>query len=157
MGQVPSSAGRSRFWCWAANLLVPGAGLILCRREWLGVAVATVFGLCGQVALAGWFIAPAAIPTWLTVGVSILTGGAWIIGQHLLRQRIREWDRDLAAVAPLLSEAAAHVADGRLEAAATVIDAAMRVDDDNAEARLLREHLVAARNRRAEKPPSEAR
>ncbi len=157
MGQVASPVERSLLWYWVANLLVPGVGLILCRREWLGVAVATVFGVCGHVALAGWFIAPAAIPTWLAVGVSILAGGSWVLGQHLLRQRIREWRRELAALPPLLSEAAAHMADGRLEAAAAVIDDAMKIDDQNADVHLLQGRLTRARTGQAEAHRGEAR
>ena len=35
------------------NLLVPGTGLILLRREWLGLAMAMLFCVCAQVGLWG--------------------------------------------------------------------------------------------------------
>lgn len=133
-----SSLRRSLLWSWPANLLVPGAGLILCRREWLGVTVAAVFGLCGNVALAGWWIAPAAIPVWLTWVAGTLAGGTWVLAQYLLRQRLLQWRRQLAAVQPFLEEAAGHLAGGRAEAAARALDSIAEADDENAELYVLR-------------------
>ena len=68
------------------NLMLPGAGLILARREWLGFLLAIVFGICGNVALAGWFIAPVAIPPWLTGVATVMTLLAWTVSQILLKR-----------------------------------------------------------------------
>lgn len=68
------------------NLLVPGAGLILTARDWSGVLLALMFALCGNVALAGWLIAPAAVPGWLSNSAAILAGLTWLAAQWLLRR-----------------------------------------------------------------------
>jgi hypothetical protein len=75
---------------WLLNLIVPGTGLILARREWLGFLLAVIFGICGNVALAGGFIAPAAIPPWLTGVAAVLTLLAWVVAQVLLRRHLAQ-------------------------------------------------------------------
>ena len=35
------------------NLVAPGSGLVLLRREWLGLAVAALFAVLGQVVVLG--------------------------------------------------------------------------------------------------------
>lgn len=72
---------------WLLNIILPGAGLIVARREWLGFLSATVFGICGNVALAGWLIAPAALPLWLTRLATVMTLLAWIGAQVLLKRQ----------------------------------------------------------------------
>jgi len=69
---------------WLLNLLLPGAGLILRRHEWVGFLLALVFGLCGNVALAGVLIAPEAVPAWLRLLAGICTGLIWLVAQLLL-------------------------------------------------------------------------
>ncbi len=78
---------------WLINFLLPGTGLILVRREWLGFLLAIVFGICGNVALAGWFIAPSAVPLWLTRIAESMTVLAWLVSQILLK---RQASRSLA-------------------------------------------------------------
>lgn len=75
---------------WLLNLILPGAGLILARREWLGFLLAIVFGICGNVALAGWFIAPMAFPSWLTGIATVMTVLAWAVAQVLLRRHLSQ-------------------------------------------------------------------
>ena len=70
------------------NLLIPGSGLILLGREWLGASLAFVFGICGHIALAGWLIAPAAVPRgWIALAV-VLASLSWIAAQVLHRRAI---------------------------------------------------------------------
>jgi hypothetical protein len=71
---------------WLLNIFLPGVGLILAGRDWLGFLLAIVFGICGNVALAGWFIAPIAIPVWLTRIAGAMTVLAWICSQILLKR-----------------------------------------------------------------------
>jgi len=68
------------------NLLIPGTGLILLGREWLGALLAVVFGICGQIALAGWLIAPAAVPRGLVVVAVIVAGLTWIASQAMYQR-----------------------------------------------------------------------
>ncbi|HKQ49616.1 MAG TPA: hypothetical protein VJZ71_16205 [Phycisphaerae bacterium] len=71
---------------WLLNVILPGTGLILARREWLGFLLAIVFGICGNVALAGWFIAPAAMPPWLAAIATVLALLSWAAAQIMLRR-----------------------------------------------------------------------
>ena len=71
------------------NLAVPGAGLVLLRREWLGLVLAVLFCFCAQIALWGLLIVPASIPGWITG--SALAGAVltWIGAQYTLIIRLR--------------------------------------------------------------------
>ena len=71
------------------NLTVPGSGLILLGRAWLGFALAVWFCLATVVAVSGKLIAPAIIPWGLTAASAALALTAWILGQGLLISRIR--------------------------------------------------------------------
>ncbi|MEK6644102.1 MAG: hypothetical protein AABZ08_09345 [Planctomycetota bacterium] len=65
------------------NILIPGAGLIVRCREWLGFSLSLIFAMCGNVAIAGWLIAPNALPSWLTWLAAALTILAWLLAQVL--------------------------------------------------------------------------
>jgi hypothetical protein len=65
------------------NLVVPGSGLILRRREWLGVALAGLFGMAVNVALGGWLLAPMAIPGWIKWSAAAIAVCAWALAQSL--------------------------------------------------------------------------
>lgn len=71
------------------NLLVPGAGLILLRREWLGLVLALLFDLCAQIGLWGWWLVPAMIPRWLTGSAWVAVGLVWLGAQYVLVLRLR--------------------------------------------------------------------
>ncbi len=71
------------------NVVVPGTGLILLGRSWLGLAVAVWFGLGSEVAACGMLIAPATIPGAMTMTAACFAGAAWVVGQGLLAARIR--------------------------------------------------------------------
>jgi len=65
------------------NLLLPGAGLILRRREWVGFLLCLNFGLCGNVALAGLLIAPDSLPLWIVYLAISLATLTWFVSQVL--------------------------------------------------------------------------
>ncbi|MGQ9651496.1 MAG: hypothetical protein ACUVXJ_15425 [Phycisphaerae bacterium] len=71
------------------NLTVPGSGLILLGRAWLGFALAVWFCLATVIAVSGRSIAPVTIPWGLTAAATALAVTAWLIGQGLLVSRIR--------------------------------------------------------------------
>lgn len=79
------------------NILIPGTGLIIHEREWLGFLLALLFGACVNVAIAGRLIAPAAIPTWLTIIAMVLGGFAWVLAQALLWRQCRSRGHGSAA------------------------------------------------------------
>lgn len=74
---------------WILNILLPGTGLILSRREWQGFSLVLLFGVCGNVALAGWLIAPAAIPRWLTWLAMVISVLSWIASQTLYHRQVQ--------------------------------------------------------------------
>lgn len=69
------------------NAFIPGAGLILRGRHWLGFALAMLFGLSVNTAIAGWLVAPVAIPRFYTWTATILSVVTWILAQALLLRR----------------------------------------------------------------------
>lgn len=71
------------------NLTVPGSGLILLGRAWLGFALAVWFCLATVVAVSGRYIAPAMMPWGLTAASAALALTAWLLGQGLLVSRVR--------------------------------------------------------------------
>lgn len=71
------------------NVTVPGSGLILLGRAWLGFALAVWYCLATVIAVSGRYIAPVSIPWWLTAAAAALALTAWLIGQGLLVSRIR--------------------------------------------------------------------
>jgi hypothetical protein len=68
---------------WPCNLIVPGAGLIFLRREWLGFCLALIFALCANVGVIGYSIAPQAWPGWLVGLSTVLTCCSWVLAQVL--------------------------------------------------------------------------
>lgn len=80
------------------NVIAPGAGLILLRREWLGTLLAVFFTALGTTGLWGLLIVPAQFPAWMVTGTLIAAGLTWLWAQWLLVQRARE------ACSPALAE-----------------------------------------------------
>ena len=69
------------------NLLIPGAGMIIQGREWLGFCLALVFGVCGNIVLAGTLVAPDALPIPIVVLAAALCLFAWSLAQFLFRRQ----------------------------------------------------------------------
>ena len=131
------------------NLLVPGTGLILLRREWLGVALAGLYGVLVQLGLWGCLVAPARMPTWLVV--CSLAGGAvvWLAAQVLLRQRLPllrnpELDKELST---LRDQAAEHAAKGSYDDAWAVLQVALAINDENLETNVQTAELMSTLGR----------
>jgi hypothetical protein len=71
------------------NIVVPGTGLIVLGRAWLGFAVALWFGLAAEIAICGKLVAPATTPWAVTATAAGVAGFGWLAGQGLLVARIR--------------------------------------------------------------------
>lgn len=56
-------------------------------RHWLGFALAMLFGLAVNTAIAGWLVAPVAIPRFYTWTATILALITWVLAQALLPRR----------------------------------------------------------------------
>jgi hypothetical protein len=116
------------------NLLVPGTGLILLGRTWLGVAVA----VCGA------WIAPAVIPAGVTLASAGLAAAAWLVAQGLLISRVRFLrDPNLPAELALLRQMAeSAIARGDYRAARSALAVALSIDDADVATRVLWARLL---------------
>ncbi len=79
---------------WLFNLIIPGTGLIFHRREWLGFVLSILFGVFANVALAGSFIVPEALPAWLIRLSIVLTAVTWFCAQLMLGVHLAQVRRD---------------------------------------------------------------
>lgn len=127
------------------NVLVPGTGLIVLGRPWLGLALAVWFGLGAEVAACGTLIAPATIPSLISLVSAGLAGAAWILGQVLLVMRIRFLrDPNLPAELALLRQLAEEaLARGDHKAARSALLLALSLSDSDLATRILWARLLA--------------
>ncbi len=137
------------------NIILPGSGLILTQREWLGFVLAVVFTAGAQVTLFGSWIAPEEVASWLTATGAGAAAAVWVTGQCLLRNSIRtrtgQARDDQLSTCFALADAAMKL--GRYDEACRAIDVAITVDDENPEtyARLARLSTLIGEYDRARK------
>lgn len=103
-------------WRWLSavmmNVLVPGCGLVLLGRPWLGVALAVWFAVATEAVIVGRLIAPAAIPPGISAVGLVLAILGWVMAQGLLVTRIRRLcDPDLPIELDLLRSMAREAID----------------------------------------------
>ena len=123
------------------NLILSGSGLILRRREWLGLSMAMIFAICGHVAIAGWLIAPEAVPHWLTRLAVLLGVLTWVLSQFLFYRQGRILARMKLGLASLLSEARRALENDDLTSARRALDNGVMLDDENVELHAMRARL----------------
>ena len=128
------------------NLIVPGAGLILLRWEWLGLALAMLFCLCAQIGLWGRWIVPASIPGWVTT--SALAGAVlvWVAAQYTLVIRLRDAfgpgvKHDIIRLCRLAEQA---LADGTYDQAEELLRVALTLNDEDPRVNTLWAQLMTA-------------
>lgn len=133
------------------NLLVPGSGLIVLGRVWLGIALAAWFGLSAEVAVCGWLIAPATIPLGITAGAAVLSALAWLAGQGLIIARIRFLnDPNLAEDLAVLRGLAEMAVDRKdWTAARSALRVALSIDDGDLRTRVLWARFLTLRGKNA--------
>ncbi|MFH1419762.1 MAG: hypothetical protein ABII12_15930 [Planctomycetota bacterium] len=123
--------------CRLANMVLPGTGLIIRRREWLGISIALLFGICGNVVLAGLLIAPAVFPVWLTTLAAILAALTWGAAQLLLWKQGTLLKRRIDLLDSLLLDARGALEQGDMPAARVALESARVLDDENVELHVL--------------------
>ena len=131
------------------NLVVPGAGLILLRREWLGLVLALLFCLCAQIGLWGWVIVPASIPGWVTSSALAGAGLVWIAAQYTLAIRARRafgpgLEREIVHLCRLAEEA---IAGAEYDKAEELLLVALMLDDEDSRVNTLWARLMTALGR----------
>ncbi|MBX3394560.1 MAG: hypothetical protein KF841_04245 [Phycisphaerae bacterium] len=109
------------------NLVLPGLGLVLLRKEWLGAAVAMLFAICVNITIAGFVIAPDAIPVWLSGVAGGLGCVVWAFSQAACRKQLRCLREQRVRIETLLADAAAARQHGDSEAARTAMEAARAI------------------------------
>jgi hypothetical protein len=121
--------------CTILNLLVPGSGLIVARREWLALSLAFLYTVLAQIALVGVLIAPNLVPDWL---IAVASGGAglvWLLAQWLLLRAFRRLcDPATAAEVHSLRQRADQAAEsGDYQNALQMLTLANELDDEDPE------------------------
>lgn len=128
---------------WPANLLLPGAGLVLVRREWLGLALAMVFSISGNVVIAGRWIAPATVPGWMSWLALLIGVATWCLSQHLLFRQQRMRQLATQRIQTILAEARRAVDAGDLPLALRTLSLGAAIDDEHLELQVLRARVLA--------------
>lgn len=131
------------------NLLVPGSGLILLRRDWLGLTAALLFGLLAELALLGWLIVPATIPGWL---ISVAAGAAvavWLGAQWRLWVRLRNTAGPAleAELSSLRRQAAEAIERRQYAEALGILRLALSLNDEDPDCRVQRAELLTLMGR----------
>lgn len=138
------------------NLFLPGTGLILRRREWLGLSLAVLFGVCCNVAIAGWLIAPAAIPGWLTMFAVLLAAVTWLAAQVLFKRRGEVLGRREAALEELLAEADEALAARDITTARRALERGRAIDEGHFKITQLARRISAIEAAHGDTEPSDA-
>jgi hypothetical protein len=125
--------------CILLNSLVPGGGLILLRRERLGVSLALCFCAAGELAILGEWLLPASVPRWVTLPGLATACGVWIVAQALLWSRLRTLsDPGLAEQKSTLIQLAREaMGDGIYVNARVALESALALDDEDLAANVL--------------------
>ncbi len=104
------------------------------RREWLGLSLAVVFAICGNITVAGLSIAPLAVPHWLTILAIALGAASWILAQYLCHRQGRILDRTGRGLVDLLSRARVAMGESDWAGAHDALCGGLALDDESVEA-----------------------
>jgi hypothetical protein len=115
------------------NLLVPGGGLVMLQREWLGLTVAVLFVVLAQIGVFGLWIVPVDVPRWQAGSALGAAGLVWAAAQVLAWTRFRamtspDVQRDLVE---LRTRASAAMAAKDWTDAHCVLLLALNLDDED--------------------------
>ncbi len=133
-----------RAWALVLNLVAPGIGLVILRREGLGIALAVLFAVFAQVALTGWMIAPASIPLILLTATGVAAGAVWLVSQWLAWKQTglvsgAQCERELGLLREGITQA---IEGGRYAEARDLLNIASRIDDEDLDLHLLSARLA---------------
>lgn len=127
---------------WLLNLLLPGTGLIIRRREWFGLFIALFFALCCNVAIAGLHIAPAAVPHWLSHVAVLLVAMTWLLAQIFLYRQGREEQRTAHALENILREIQLALDANNVELAGEAVESGLALNEESVELQVLRAQVA---------------
>lgn len=117
------------------NLVVPGSGLIVLQRDWLGVTLSLVFGVTATVGVWSVWITPASVPGWASVVSLAVAGACWVAGQAAMRRQLQNYRSAdvLAEVRSLREQALERTSAGDYDAAHRLLRFALSLDDEDVE------------------------
>ena len=118
---------------WLLNILIPGSGLIILRREWLGFFLSLFYAICGNVALTGTMIAPESVPGWATVIAALLAALTWMMGQLLLKARQTDIVRRRSGLSRVLTDAETALSTGDVDGAREHLAGGSELDEESVE------------------------
>jgi len=137
--------------CWSilANLVAPGSGLVVLRREWLGLAMAVWFVAAAQVVVLGWWIIPLEWNRAVVNVAAVMAVVAYGLAQGLLVRQVRlvtapEVDREIAVLCDRCRDC---LDAGDVEGAHRAMEVARRLNDEHVQAARLRARVWALRGR----------
>lgn len=101
------------------NLLVPGGGLILLGRPWLGLTLALLFAALGNFALAALLVFPDDVASWLTGLTLGASAGTYAAAQFRIWSTVRKIgiERQQEQRRAVLGAVQRHMRDGAYERA----------------------------------------
>jgi len=132
-GAIIMGRGHGKWSAVVLNLLVPGAGLVILRREWLGLCLALLYGLLVQSTLWGVWLIPMSIPRGVVVASAMAAASVWVGAQWLLIQRWRlvtapEVELEIDS---LLARADSTLESGDLESVRRILLVARALNDEH--------------------------
>ena len=142
---VPEDPDRTRkLVALGLNAIAPGAGLIVLRREWLGVVLALLFVVLLQMSLWGLFIVPeefAGPATWTSLVAAV---GVWLAAQGMgvARARVVLGTEARQQQQVLLEQAVLDLEQARLADARELLLIALALNDEDPQARRLWARLM---------------
>lgn len=112
------------------NALVPGTGLILLGRQWIGLGLTLCFATSAELAAAGALLAPAAVPKTAVLLATLMVLITWVAAQGLLIARIRflRGPHLAAQLAALRAAAEKSLLQGQAETARCAVRTALSMD-----------------------------
>ncbi len=135
--------------CIALNVLMPGTGLVLAKRERWGTALALFFCVSGQVFLYGAWLTPASVPKAMTLLAAIVLVVTWMSAQGMLYARLTQLssvdlDSQIKDLVVLSKEA---IEDGVYVNARLALESALSLDDENVQVNVLWARLMTLMGR----------
>lgn len=131
------------------NAMIPGAGLVVLRREWLGLATSILFAVIALIFISSRWITPSDVPTWamylMLAGMILVWAGSMAMVVH--RFRFVSDPELIAEIEQLRGQGADAIAAGDLDEAHRVLMVALSLDDEAAETWLIWSDLMERQNK----------
>jgi len=131
------------------NLVIPGTGLILARREWLGAALAILYGVLLELGLWGCLIEPARVSRWAAVAFLFGAVVVWIAAQVLLGRRLPDLSNPQIEheIERLREQVIGLISGQQYEQAWDTLRVALSANDEDLETQVLSAELLTALGR----------